>query len=135
MKQPSKAQIEAARAKYPKGARVELPNGMDDEYSPIPAGTQGTVVGVDDMLGLMVAWDNGSTLNAIIGHDDIKKVSPITDAVFEQIMAIRKHPQCPNMFDANAVQRLAFDLGYYELVNLLEDDRKAYSAFILSGER
>jgi hypothetical protein len=39
------------------------------------------------------------------------------------------------MFDANAVQRLAFDLGYYELVNLLEDDRKAYSAFILSGER
>jgi len=135
MKIPSKAQFDAARAMYPQGARVELPNGMEDEYSPIPAGTQGTVVGVDDMLNLMVEWDNGSTLNAIIGHDCIKKVSPITDAVFEQIMEVRKHPQCPNMFDIHAVQRLAFDLGYYELVNLIEGDRKAYSAFILSGER
>jgi hypothetical protein len=136
MKQPSKAQIDAARAKYPKGTRIELPSGMDDEYSPIPAGTRGTVVGVDDMLNLMVEWDNGSMLNAIIGHDDIAIItSPITDAVFEQIMEIRKHPHCPNMFDANAVQRLAFDLGYYELVDLLASDRKAYSAFILSGRR
>jgi hypothetical protein len=136
MKQPSKAQIEAARAKYPKGTRVVLPSGMDDEYSPIPAGTQGTAVGVDDMLNLMVKWDNGSSLNAIIGHDEIAIVpTHITDTIFAQIMEIRKHPHCPNMFDANAVQRLAFDLGHYELVDLLATDRKAYSAFILSGER
>jgi len=38
MKMPNKAQLEAARAKYPEGTRVELPSGMDDEYSPIPAG-------------------------------------------------------------------------------------------------
>jgi hypothetical protein len=59
----------------------------------------------------------------------------ITDTIFEQIMEIRKLPNCPNMFSANEVQRLAFDLGFYELVNLLEEDRKAYSAFILTGER
>lgn len=135
MKMPSKAQLDAARAKYPQGTRIELPNGIDDEFSPIPAGTRGTVVGVDDMLNLMVKWDNGNRLNAIIGHDCIKKISPITDAIFEQIIQLRKRPDCPNMFDANAVQRLALDLGYYELVNLLEDDRKAYSAFILNGER
>lgn len=61
--------------------------------------------------------------------------SPITDTIFEQIMEVRRQPNCPNMFDVNAVQRLAFALECYELVNLLESDRKAYSAFIISGER
>ena len=135
MRMPSKAQLESARTKYPPGTRVELPNGMDDEYSPIPAGTQGTVIGVDDMLNLMVKWDNGSSLNAIIGHDCVKKVSPVTDTVFEQIMQVRKLPNCPNMFDANGVQRIAFDNGFYELVDFIETDRKAYSAFILTGKR
>jgi hypothetical protein len=137
MKIPNKAQLDAARAKYPKGTRVELPSGMDDEYSPLPPGMRGTVSGVDDMLNLMVRWDNDSGLNAIIGHDDIAIVPMvISDTVFNQIMEVRKpENNPPNMFDITAVQRLAFDLGFYELVTLLEEDRGAYSKFILSGER
>jgi hypothetical protein len=59
----------------------------------------------------------------------------ITDTIFAQVMEVRKHPQCPNMFSVNEVQRLAFDLGFYELVDLIQTDKKAYSAFILTGER
>ena len=46
---------------------------MDDNQAP-PAGTFGTVKGVDDMGSLLVCWDNGSGLNAILGEDIVRKV-------------------------------------------------------------
>ena len=55
------------------------------------------------------------------------------DKVRELILAIRD-PGLTNMFDLNAVQRLAFERGFYELVNFIEEDRKAYVRFILTGE-
>ena len=39
-----------------------------------------------------------------------------------------------NMFDVHMVQRIAFDSNYYDLVNFIEEDRKAYSHLILTGE-
>ncbi len=57
----------------------------------------------------------------------------MTDKVREQILAIRD-TGLTNMFDLNAVQRLAFERGFYELVNFIEEDRKAYVRFILTGE-
>jgi len=60
--------------------------------------------------------------------------SKITDTIFEQIMAVRAGGQC-NMLDTTAVQRYAFDHDMYELVDLIETDRKAYATFILTGER
>ena len=39
-----------------------------------------------------------------------------------------------NMFDTNAVQKIAFEMELYELVNFLEDNKKAYVHFILTGE-
>ena len=62
-------------------------------------------------------------------------MSPITDAIIEQLMEVRRQSNCPNMFDTNAVQRIAFDNGWYELVNLIETDRKAYVTLILTGGR
>ena len=38
------------------------------------------------------------------------------------------------MFDLPMVQRLAYERGYYELVCWLEDHRKEYARFILTGE-
>ena len=38
------------------------------------------------------------------------------------------------MFDIPVVQRLAYDRGYYELVTYLEEHRKEYVHFILTGE-
>ena len=49
--------VERLRKQYPAGTRVELIR-MEDEQAP-PIGTRGTVVGVDDMGSIMVAWDSG----------------------------------------------------------------------------
>jgi hypothetical protein len=54
------------------------------------------------------------------------------ETIREQIMAIRDEGRA-NMLDTNAVQRLAYEHDFYELVNFIEDDRKAYSNFIFTG--
>lgn len=66
-------QLIALRKIYPAGTRVELVQ-MDDMQAP-PAGTRGTVVGVDDTGSLMVNWDNGSGLNVIYGVDVVRKAA------------------------------------------------------------
>ena len=58
----------------------------------------------------------------------------MSDKVTEQILAVRE-TGLTNMFDVNAVQRIAFDMGLFELVVYLEDNRAAYCRFILTGER
>ena len=58
---------------YPQGTRIELVQ-MDDIQAP-PAGTLGTVIGVDDTGSLLVNWDNGSGLNVIYGEDVVRKVA------------------------------------------------------------
>lgn len=70
---PSRQIIESLRKEYPTGCRVELLN-MDDIQAP-PAGTLGTVRGVDDIGSIMVKWDNGSGLSVVYGVDQIKKVN------------------------------------------------------------
>ena len=72
MKGISKAELEHLRETYPKGTRVELIR-MDDEQAP-PPGTLGTVLGVDDIGSLMMAWDNGSGLNVIWQVDTVRKL-------------------------------------------------------------
>ena len=51
----------------------------------------------------------------------------------EQILAIRD-TGLTNMFDVIAVQRIANDMGFYELVLFLEENRKEYTHFILTGK-
>ena len=65
-------QLERLREEYPAGTRVELVQ-MDDMQAP-PAGTLGTVTGVDGTGSLLVDRDNGSGLNAIWGVDIVRKV-------------------------------------------------------------
>ena len=58
----------------------------------------------------------------------------MNETVFSQIMDIRDSGQV-NMFDVPGVQRIAFEMGYYELVCFIEEDRAAYVRFILTGEQ
>jgi hypothetical protein len=58
----------------------------------------------------------------------------MNDAIYEQIMAIRKMPNCPNMFDTNSVQQLANSHNFFELVIFIEENKREYSEFILSGK-
>ena len=76
MRFPSRDTVERIRRTYPEGCRVELVS-MDDVQAP-PAGTRGTVRGVDDTGSLMVRWDNGSGLNVIYGVDIVRKLDTVT---------------------------------------------------------
>ena len=55
------------------------------------------------------------------------------DKVKEQILAIRD-TGLTNMFDLPMVQRLAYERDFYERVLYLEEHRKEYGHFILTGE-
>ena len=57
----------------------------------------------------------------------------MTERVKEQILEIRA-TGITNMFDLPAVQRLAFERDYFELVIYLEEHPEEYVRFILYGE-
>ena len=61
------------RAEYPKGTRVELVQ-MNDPYTSLVPGDQGTVSDIDDTGTVFVAWDRGSSLGLVFGEDHYKKV-------------------------------------------------------------
>ena len=72
MREPNPRIIAALKERYKEGARVELIQ-MDDIQAP-PIGTQGTVIGVDDIGSIMVKWDNGSTLSVVYGEDHCRLI-------------------------------------------------------------
>ena len=57
----------------------------------------------------------------------------MTEKIEEQILAVRD-TGLTNMFDVNMVQRIANDMGFFELVVYLEEHRREYAHFILTGE-
>lgn len=131
MRFPSKEIVERVRREYPAGTRVELIK-MDDAQAP-PVGTKGTVMGVDDTGSLLMRWDNGSSLNVVYGEDIVRRLPVLSDTVKKQILAVRDTGRT-NMFDVNMVQRIAYDMEFYELVTYLEEHRREYAHFMLTGE-
>lgn len=57
----------------------------------------------------------------------------MTDKIKEQIIAIRD-TSLTNMFDVTAVQRIADEMEFYELVLFLEEEKAKYVKFILNGD-
>lgn len=57
----------------------------------------------------------------------------MSEQIKEQILKVRD-TGLTNMFDTIAVQRIAFEMELYELVSFIEEDKKAYIHFILTGE-
>lgn len=70
---PSRKTVGRIREKYPEGCRVELIE-MDDPYSRLSPGEQGTVSLVDDTGTIFVDWDCGSHLGVVYGTDRIRKL-------------------------------------------------------------
>ena len=62
---------EETRRRYPKGTRIELIR-MGEDPRPVPPGTRGTVVYVDDMGQIGMRWDNGQSLSLIPGEDSFR---------------------------------------------------------------
>lgn len=65
--------IEMMKERYPKGTRICLDN-MENDPHPIPPGTKGTVIAVDDAGQLLMKWDNGRSLSLIPGEDSFHKI-------------------------------------------------------------
>ena len=57
----------------------------------------------------------------------------MTEKIKEQILAIRD-TGLTNMFDTTAVQRLAFEREFFELVMFIEEHKKEYVRFIIYGD-
>ena len=129
---PDRKTVERLREQYPAGTRVRLLS-MDDPQAP-PIGTEGTVNGVDDAGNIMVSWDSGGGLNLVYGVDSFQIVPTMTDKVREQILAVRATGRT-NMFDTNAVQVIADEMRFYDLVVFIEEHRDKYAHFILTGEQ
>lgn len=67
-------QAERNKKLYPPGTRIEMDH-MNDPFAPIPNGTKGTVVAVDDIGQLIMAWDNGQTLAVNTNEDSFHVIT------------------------------------------------------------
>lgn len=56
----------------------------------------------------------------------------MTETVRKQIMAVRDSGET-NMLDTDVVQIVADRMGFYELVIYLEEYRREYASFIITG--
>ena len=70
-----KETLERLRKQYPAGTRVELTHMNDPWNTKLCEGCRGTVVAVDDIGTIHVAWDCGSSLGVVYGEDSCKVVS------------------------------------------------------------
>ena len=70
---PDWAVVQTRKASYPTGDRVELVS-MEDPFTTLKPGDQGTVDHVDDCGTVHISWDCGSSLGAVYGIDRIRKI-------------------------------------------------------------
>lgn len=75
---PTEEELGRLKSAYPIGTKLKLIH-MADPY-PVPAGTEGSVVRIDDMGQIHMNWDNGSTL-AIVPEVDAFVI--VKDGVIE----------------------------------------------------
>ncbi len=118
--------------RFPEGARVELIS-MNDPYRHIEPGTQGTVTWVDDIGTIMVDWDCDGSLGVAYGEDECRSLCPdFTQKVRDGILAVRDTGRT-NMLDTNMVQVIANEMGLFETVIFIEEHKKEYVTFIMTG--
>ena len=78
------------KAEYPPGTRLVVEN-MNDPYAPVPPGTKGTVLYVDDIGQIGMKWDNGRSLSIVPGEDSFRRLTA------EELTAEKKNqPLCIN---------------------------------------
>ena len=127
----SKTTLEARRARYIKGTRVELV-AMTDPYTKLKPGDLGTVDFVDDTGTVFIIWDSGSHLGVVFGEDEIRMISK-TEVIKDQCRKVASTGRT-NMFDTKAVFEIAIEMGFAELADFIFMDTKRYSILILTGE-
>ena len=72
---PTEEIVNIISKRDPAGTRIRLLE-MADDPNPVPASTEGTVMGVDNEASLLVEWDNGQSLNVIHLIDKVEIITP-----------------------------------------------------------
>lgn len=67
--------IEFLKKLFAPNTRVRLIHMSCEEERPIPEGTLGKVISVDDIGTIHVIWDNGRILGVVPDEDDIEVLS------------------------------------------------------------
>ncbi len=62
------------------------------------------------------------------------QIPNISEKIVDQILTVRDTGGT-NMFDVSMVQRIAFELDLFELVDFLTENKNVYLEFILHGKR
>jgi len=127
----SEGALEARRAKYKPGTRVELVR-MEDPYTTLKPGDRGTVDLVDDIGSVAITWDIGSTLGAAYRADEIRLLTK-AEIIREQARKVAD-TGLSNMFATKAVFEIAVAMDFYELADFIFMDTKRYANLILTGE-
>lgn len=70
----SREKVQYYKDTYPPGTRVVLIS-MGEDINPVPDGTKGTVVCVDDIGTVHVKFDNGRNLGMCPGVDRFRKLT------------------------------------------------------------
>ncbi len=73
MKEIHPEMLKRLKSDYSPGTRVILIK-MDDPYTRLKPGENGTVTGVDDIGTIHVNWDSGSSLGVAFGEDLCRKI-------------------------------------------------------------
>ena len=71
----TRGKLDALRALYPKGTRVELVHMQDPYNKDLKPGSKGTVDHIDDIGTIHVSWDCGSGLGVVYGEDQCRKIT------------------------------------------------------------
>ena len=70
---PDEKYVEDLRKRFPEGCRICL-DYMGDDPRPIPPGTRGTVVHVDDIGTVHCDFDNGRRLGLVPGEASFHRI-------------------------------------------------------------
>lgn len=70
---PYEKHVDHIKEEYPRGARI-IVDKMGCDPHPIPAGTKGTVMHVDDIGTIHCCFENGRALGLIVGEDIFHKI-------------------------------------------------------------
>lgn len=79
MKTMSRQQVERLKDEYPPGTRVQL-DSMGDDPRPVPAGSKGSVIAVDDLGTLHCEFDCGRSLGICPEVDIFHKIADQTES-------------------------------------------------------